>query len=162
MNNQKVKILILSAIVLIGGVLSYTMAKNSDSSDFRQQDAKSTVNDNPPANQPVEENPNDSVAKGSYASYDAAKLADAENGAVVIYFHAPWCPTCKESDKNFMASNAPAGLTLLKTDYDSSKDLKKKYSVTYQHTFVQVDKDGNQIKKWNGSTSYEQIQKKLD
>ena len=69
---------------------------------------------------------------------------------------------CKEADKNFMASNAPAGLTLLKTDYDSSKDLKKKYSVTYQHTFVQVDKDGNQIKKWNGSTSYEQIQKKLD
>ena len=30
-------------------------------------------------------------------------------------------------------------------------DLKKKYGVVYQHTFVQVDKDGNLIKKWSGS-----------
>ena len=29
-------------------------------------------------------------------------------------------------------------------------ELKKKYEVTYQHTFVQVDAQGNMIKKWSG------------
>lgn len=97
------------------------------------------------------------MAKGSYTTYDQAKLANAESGKVVLFFHAPWCPTCKEANKNFEASTAPNGLTLLKVDYDSSNDLKKKYGVTYQHTFVQVDKDGNLLKKWNGSNGYDDI-----
>lgn len=44
----------------------------------------------------------------------------------------------------------PAGVVVFKTDYDSSTDLKKKYAITYQHTFVLVDPNGNEIKKWNG------------
>ncbi|MEK7564045.1 MAG: hypothetical protein AAB510_00550 [Patescibacteria group bacterium] len=48
-------------------------------------------------------------------------------------------------------SKIPSDLSILDVDYDNSSDLKKKYGVTYQHTFVQVDKDGNMIKKWNGS-----------
>lgn len=97
------------------------------------------------------------VAKGSYTDFDYAKLANAEHGKVVLFFHAPWCPTCREADKNFNASETPDGLTLLKVDYDSSGDLKKKYGVTYQHTFVQVDKDGNLLKKWSGSHDYNDI-----
>lgn len=99
------------------------------------------------------------MSKGTYVNYDAAKLADAEKGNVVLFFHAPWCPTCKEANKNFEATSAPDGLTLLKVDYDSSNDLKKKYGVTYQHTFVQVDKDGNLLKKWNASNNYDDIKK---
>lgn len=41
-------------------------------------------------------------------------------------------------------------MLLFKTDYDTEKALKQKYGITYQHTFVYVDKDGKQIKKWNG------------
>ncbi len=41
----------------------------------------------------------------------------------------------------------------VKTDYDTERELKKKYGVTYQHTFVQVDAQGNQIKKWGGSNT---------
>lgn len=98
------------------------------------------------------------MVKGSFTDYDAAKLADAEKGDVVLYFSAPWCPTCQEANKNFNASDAPDGLTLLKVDYDSSTDLKRQYGVTYQHTFVQVDKDGKQLKKWSGSTTYDQLE----
>ena len=97
------------------------------------------------------------MIKGSFTDYDTAKLANAEKGDVVLYFSAPWCPTCQEANKNFNASSAPDGLTLLKVDYDSSTDLKKQYGVTYQHTFVQVDKDGKQLKKWSGSTTYDQL-----
>lgn len=101
------------------------------------------------------------MIKGSFTDYDVAKLANAEKGDVVLYFSAPWCSTCQEANKNFNASSTPDGLTLLKVDYDSSTDLKRKYGVTYQHVFVQVDKDGKQLKKWNGSTTYDQLKAEI-
>ena len=30
------------------------------------------------------------------------------------------------------------------------KELAQKYSITYQHTFVQIDAEGKEITKWNG------------
>ena len=64
-----------------------------------------------------------------------------------------WCPTCISVDKDIKAnlSKIPSGLSILDVNYDNSTALKQKYGVTYQHTFVQVDKDGNLIKKWSGS-----------
>jgi hypothetical protein len=35
-------------------------------------------------------------------------------------------------------------------DYDSAKDLRKKYSITYQHTYVRIDADGKTLLIWNG------------
>jgi thioredoxin-related protein len=32
----------------------------------------------------------------------------------------------------------------------AEKELAKKYGVTYQHTFVQIDAEGNEVTKWNG------------
>jgi thioredoxin 1 len=92
-------------------------------------------------------------APGSYEDYSPEKLARAEDGQAVLFFHAAWCPTCKtlEKDINTNSASIPDGLSILKVDYDNSSDLKKKYGVTYQHTMVQVDKDGNLIKRWSGS-----------
>ena len=71
---------------------------------------------------------------------------------LVLFFHAPWCPFCKTADGEFQSrtSEIPAGVAVLKTDYDSNTSLKQKYGVTYQHTFVQVDDDENLVSKWNG------------
>lgn len=89
---------------------------------------------------------------GSYKEYSPA-LAQSETAAgnkVVLFFHAPWCPFCKSADSAFKTSldKIPKGVAVLKTDYDSNLDLRKKYAVTYQHTFVQIDANGNQITKW--------------
>ncbi len=89
---------------------------------------------------------------GSYKDYSPA-LAQSEAAAgnkVVLFFHAPWCPFCKSADSAFKTSldKIPKGVAVLKTDYDSNLDLRKKYAVTYQHTFVQIDANGNQITKW--------------
>ncbi len=100
--------------------------------------------------------------KGSFSDYDEAKLANAEKGDVVLFFSAPWCPVCQQANKNFTSSATPDGLTLLKVDYDSSTELKKRYGVTYQHTYVQVDKDGKQIKKWSASKTYDDIKTQLN
>jgi thiol-disulfide isomerase/thioredoxin len=90
---------------------------------------------------------------GAYKNYSLAAVA-AEQAAgqkVVLFFSAPWCPFCRAADTTFRSrtENIPAGVTVLKTDYDSETALKTKYGVTYQHTFVQIDSNGNLITKWN-------------
>jgi thiol-disulfide isomerase/thioredoxin len=71
---------------------------------------------------------------------------------VVLFFHAPWCPFCRAANTAFLqrADEIPSGVVVLKTDYDTNTELKRKYGVTYQHTFVQIDANGNQVSKWNG------------
>lgn len=170
--------LIVAALVVIGGGVTYAAVKNNtdkkvaeNTAMMKKEEAAAMEKDKmakegdamvKEGDAMVKEDAmkKDGVAmtvKGSFTDYDSAKLANAEKGDVVLYFSAPWCPTCQKANKNFNASSAPDGLTLLKVDYDSSTDLKKRYGVTYQHTFVQVDKDGKQLKKWSGSTTYDQL-----
>lgn len=91
---------------------------------------------------------------GTYEVYSPEKvtLASAEHD-VVLFFRASWCPTCRALDKDIKNNlgNIPASLAILDVDYDNSQELKQKYGVTYQHTLVQVDAEGNMIKKWTGS-----------
>ena len=91
---------------------------------------------------------------GSYETYAPEKVALASaTHDVVLFFRASWCPTCRALDADIKAnlSKIPESLAILDVNYDNSTALKQKYGVTYQHTFVQVDKDGNLIKKWSGS-----------
>lgn len=87
----------------------------------------------------------------------ASDPASFEGDTVVLFFAAPWCPTCRETDENLTAEGVPAGLTVVRTDYDTETDLRQKYGVTVQHTFVQVDEMGTQLAKFSGSTTGEQI-----
>ena len=182
MNKNTLTALIIAAVVVVGGGVSFALVKNNNDKKaaehaamMKKDEATKTAKANEDAAMKKEhevqamakedamkkDSTGDAMAKGIYTDYNSAKLANAETGKVVLFFHAPWCPTCKEADKNFTSSSTPDGLTLLKTDYDSSRDLKKKYGITYQHTFVQVDKEGNLIKKWSGSTSYDDIKTQL-
>lgn len=99
-----------------------------------------------------------SAGPAKYTTYSSAALASAQavpNGDTVLYFHADWCPICRVLDPDITAklTTLPAGLTILKVNYDQESALKKKYGVTYQHTFVQVDTSGNKLKLWSGSTN---------
>jgi len=86
-------------------------------------------------------------------AYSPATLASSteNDGRAVVFFHAGWCPTCKESDAKFQANpeEIPEDVTILKADYDTEIDLKKKYNVVAQDTFVQVDANGDEVTKWN-------------
>jgi thiol-disulfide isomerase/thioredoxin len=95
-------------------------------------------------------------AAGTYEPYAPSKLAMASTDhTVVLFFHASWCPTCKALDADIKAhlDAIPGSLTILDVDYDTAADLKKKYGVTMQHTFVEVDAQGNLLKKWTGSST---------
>lgn len=89
------------------------------------------------------------MSKGSYETYAPEKLALAREGKVVLYFHADWCPICRPLDAAMKSADIPSGIHILKVNYDTAGDLKQKYGVTYQHTFVQVDASGMQIAKWS-------------
>ncbi len=86
-----------------------------------------------------------------YQNYDISKLSDTKTN--ILFFAATWCPACQWADKNLSSENIPQNLNILKVDYDTYTDLKTKYEITMQHTFVQVDKDGNMIKKWSWSNN---------
>lgn len=110
---------------------------------------------------PVIENANQQAATptGSeentswYTAYspEALAAATADDQKAVIFFHASWCPTCKAASEDFQEniSQIPSNVTILKVDYDTETELKKKYSVVMQDTFVQVDGEGNVLATWN-------------
>jgi len=171
---NKLATLIIAGVVVVGGGVSFALVKNNNDKKtahnlamqheaaMKKDEAADGQLSSADAAMEKKGETGDAMAKGSYSDYDQAKLANAEKGKVVLNFSAPWCPICREADKNFKASATPDGLTLLKVDYDSSTDLKKKYGVTYQHTFVQVDKEGKLLKKWSGSTSYDDLKAQLN
>lgn len=96
------------------------------------------------------------VAKTQYQPYSTDAVAQAhKNGKkVVLFFAADRCPSCVSADKAFSQEIATdKNLAIFKVDYDKETTLKQQYSITSQHTFVQVDAAGELIKKWSSSRS---------
>ncbi len=96
--------------------------------------------------------PSGAMAAGAYltlADYQATMAMHAGT-KVVYFFHATWCPDCKAADTELttMPAKIPAGVTIVKVDYDTNLALRQKYGVTIQHTYVLLDGSGNEVKKW--------------
>ena len=96
----------------------------------------------------------------SYADYSGneAKYSDAD---VVLFFNASWCSTCVEADKQLSGAQFPDDLVVVSVDYDSNQDLRQKYGVTTQHTFVQINPDGSEVTKFTGSKTVDDISGQL-
>ncbi len=94
----------------------------------------------------------DDLPPATYESYTADKLARAKKAPVVLFFHASWCPSCISTDRIFVKkiTTLPPGVSILKIDYDTAVELKERYDITYQHTFVQVDTNGKELARWSG------------
>ena len=93
-----------------------------------------------------------------YKDYDSSLLG--QNDTTILFFHASWCPSCRALDANLLESGTE-DILVLKTDYDTQTDLRVKYRVTSQHTFVQVDANGEMITKWSGSSTISDLLEKV-
>lgn len=155
--NQKIIWGVIIILILGSGVYFYTRDDGSAMEKDAMMKDDSTMLEKTEMNQEndVMSKMEDTMMKmGSYEAYTPSKISLAtDTHDVVLFFRASWCPTCKVVDADIREhlSEIPEHLTILDVDYDNSSDLKKKYGVTYQHTFVQVDTNGNMIKKWSGS-----------
>lgn len=100
---------------------------------------------------------------GSFVAYSPEALAAVKSGNVVLFFYAPWCLICRgiESDIQANMNAVPSNLTIMKVDFDTATELRKKYGVTLQHTFVQVRADGTAVSKWSDSRSLSSLVAKV-
>lgn len=129
------KILVAILAIFITTIVGLVFVSNSQKGETVSQTQKSEV------------------LSANYVTYTPAAFADAKkDGKTILFFWATWCGTCAFLDDELKkrSSELPADLTILRTNYDTETDLKNKYGVVYQHTLVQVDKDGSEIKKWSG------------
>ena len=151
------KLIILVVVVLVG-IGAFIWAPKSGGPGMPQEIGNAPMQKADDSMMKNEEAPA-AASGGSYESYAPEKLARAATGDVVLFFRASWCPTCRTLDADIRAKQGeiPAGVTILDVDYDNSTPLKQKYGVTYQHTLVQVDADGNQIAKWTSSPNLADI-----
>lgn len=158
-DNKKMLLIVGFVVALLGvGGAGYVYITNkSDSSDGHMMKAEDSMKKDDAMKGEDSAMMDDKMAKyGSeitLADYqkDPAKYADSTK---VYFFHASWCPICQGIQKEINAdmSKIPAGVVLIKVDFDTQTKLRQKYGVTYQYTFVQFDNDGNQIKKWSASS----------
>ena len=162
---------IVGVLAIGGGVYAYVsdqnskkeaekmaMEKKSESDAMMKKDEAAAMEKDKMAKESDAMKKDDAMMSkhGSYvtlADYNASpsKYADSKK---VYFFHAPWCPSCQAIEKEINAdqSKIPVGVTLIKTDFDTQTELRQKYGVTIQHTFVQVDSSGNETAQWSAES----------
>lgn len=141
-----------------------TESKQEITADINSQEvapAKKDPNQKKSSNGAKADNANQVLNPGSYITlqdYEGSKERYI-NSDVVLFFNANWCSSCKIARDNIESSldSIPSNLTIVLVDFDLETELRKKYGVTIQHTFVQIDKNGDELAKWAGSLTAEQI-----
>lgn len=90
----------------------------------------------------AEPEPTSKPQPGRYVDYSEDAFNSTDNRRV-LFFHAAWCPQCRNIEKTITQDGIPNGMTIFKVDYDTAQTLRKKYGVTLQTTFVEVNMDGS-------------------
>ena len=140
--------LALSAVIVLGGCSQANSSSDAMSSAKSSSSATS----------------HSDSASQSYITYDQYqaskdKYADSK---VVLFFNATWCPDCRAINEALTSDpgKIPAKTTVVSVDYDQHTDLRQRYGVTTQHTFVQIDTNGEKTRQWV-STSVDALLKEL-
>ena len=93
-----------------------------------------------------EENMVELIGEGfEYVEFEQARFEELlGDRSVALFFHADWCPTCRNQDKLISEnlSKFPSDAVVLKVNYDKEVDLRKEYGVKTQSAVVVLGKDG--------------------
>jgi thioredoxin 1 len=91
-----------------------------------------------------------SGTKVIFTTLDAAQALAAKH-PTVLFFSADWCPYCQADLRDINANGDRLGdVAIVVADYDKAAELKAKYRVTVQNTYVQIDANGKQKAIWMG------------
>lgn len=138
MSNKRAWLVVGAIAAVVVGAIVYLVAT-------KPEVVKAPATTSPATEQPANETPETPI-KGAYIDYSSQALAAAE-GRKVLFFHASWCPQCRDLEASIKTQGVPNGMTIFKVNYDTATDLKQRYGVTLQTTIVEVDDQGNQITK---------------
>lgn len=147
--NKKVIFTLLAIVLLIGAAFAYILLKPSN--EIPSPEVVDTSNETPPPSTPE---PVTDEKPGSYTDYSETAVANTP-GTKLLFFHASWCPQCRQIEASIKEGGVPKGVTVFKVDYDSNQTLRQKYGVTIQTTFVKIDDQGNKIESY---VAYEEPQ----
>ena len=156
-------------LVLVGGGLFIANQNSQQTEQTKMEQEKAAMMKIDDAT--IEKNEGDKTladkSVSRYVEYSKAALDQAAGNRRVLFFYANWCPTCRPTDVDLSAnkSKIPEDVTVIRVNYNDpetdqeEKDLARKYDITYQHTFVQIDSQGKEVTKWNGGKTDELLAK---
>lgn len=142
--NKKARLISLILVAAIAAGMVFLLTGNSGKDakeEMMPNTSVQTTTQTPVQAKPV------TVQPGSYIDYRDNVLADT-SGTKLLFFHAPWCPQCRDLEADIRKNGVPDGITVIKVDYDSSQQLRKQYGVTLQTTIVKVGDNGALVKKF--------------
>jgi thiol-disulfide isomerase/thioredoxin len=135
-------VIILAIIAVVAGAMLYLLLRPQ-----QPMVSEDTTTSQQPNNEDTTALETSESQPGKYEAYNEAVFAQTE-GRRVLFFYAPWCPQCRALDASIQEGTVPRGIVIFKTDYDSHQELRQKYGVTIQTTLVEVDENGNEVKKY--------------
>ena len=99
-------------------------------------------------------------------AFDAKAFEAAQAGgkAILVEVSAPWCPTCKAQKPILSGLAAKAkfkDLVVFEIDFDSQKDLLRKFDVFMQSTLISF-KGSKEVGRSTGDTNASSIEALLD
>ncbi|MBN9086724.1 MAG: thioredoxin family protein [Reyranella sp.] len=111
------------------------------------------------------------AASSAVAAFDAKgfdlKEFEGAQGAgksILVEVMAPWCPTCKAQAPilgELLAKPKFKDLVVFKIDFDSQKDLLRKFGVSMQSTLISF-KGAKEVERSTGNTNTAAIEAQLD
>lgn len=107
----------------------------------------------PDAPAPMAAAPSEGQPAGYYGDYTDDRLKQSYD-KTILFFHATWCSECRAFDQAIKSGRVPAGVQILKVDYDRRTDLRQKYDVRIQSTFVELDDDDDQHTGYDSWVGY--------
>jgi len=149
-NNVNKKLFVVAiaiGILLAGAIVCVLAVKMNRSQQPNTQTGESAALPVQSQDAAPEEDAAPQPLPGTYKDYNAATVSSTK-GTKVLFFHAQWCPQCRQLDSQITTGPIPENVTIFKVNYDTSQDLRQKYGVTLQTTFVKIDDAGNAVKKY--------------
>ncbi len=164
--NKTYLIIGVVVLILVGGGIFFGNQQSSSTQEAKMAQEKAAMAEKEAmkakADEVMEKKEDNKImtdkSSSRYVEYSKTTLDQAGSNRRVLFFYANWCPICRPADADFTANanTIPADVTVIRVNYNDTdtdqeeKDLAKKYGITYQHTYVQIDATGKEATKWNG------------
>ena len=118
-------------------------------SDSEPASSQPVSRDVSPVESPSSSEPIQQTTPGIYLAEAIEEVPqDYRNRQRWLFFHASWCPVCHQLEEDIVKNKdqIPPEVVIFKVDFDKAENLKKRYGVTLQTTFVSIDSQGDKIK----------------